>query len=111
MFIPDYDDYYSLTDYAGRFVQDPEECVDAYFSRIATMNLIMVWEQDRGNELFRRSQVEMLCEEIRQGEEKSAEEVLERTNTLSFYMENKKVIADLSIYNDFVAYLLINGIN
>lgn len=111
MHIPEYDDYYCLDDYAARFVGNPEQVVDAYFSLISTINLLMTVEKRIGNDLASYAQFESIASEIAEGGLKSAKEVLLRCNPIGFFVENGKVVADVDIYNDFVAYLTMNGIN
>ena len=105
MFIPDYDEYFTLDDYAARFVSDVSDTLKVYFSQVSTMNLITLWEMRNGNELFSPSEMERICDEIRAGHEFSPEEIRTRCNLLSFFIEDGKVVADLDVYNDFVAFL------
>ena len=105
MFTPDYDDYYTLDDYAARFVSDIKDTINVYFNQVSTMNLITLWEMRNGNDLFSPGEMELLCDEIRSGKEFTPDEIRTRCNILSYFIEDGKVVADLDVYNEFVAFL------
>lgn len=105
MFTPDYDDYYALDDYAARFLSDVDDTLKVYFNQVSTMNLITLWEMKNGNDLFRPDVMEEICNEIRNGHEFEPSEIRDRCNILSYFLEDGKIMADLDVYNDFVAFL------
>ena len=55
--IADYDDYYSLTGYARRFVRDPMREIDGWLSQKSTIAAIADWEMRNGNEHFREVRI------------------------------------------------------
>ena len=111
MFVPDYDDYYTLDDYASRFVSDASATIKVYFNNVSTMNLITLWELNHGNELFSSKEMEMVCNEIRSDRYLEPSDIHDRCNILSYFIEEGKVVADLDVYNDFVAFLSRYRIN
>ena len=58
--IPDYDDYYSLTAYARRFIKTPMREVEGWLSQRSTVAMITDWERRNGNDSFRESSVPYL---------------------------------------------------
>ena len=55
--IPDYDDYYSLTAYARRFIRTPMREIEGWLSQRSTIAAIADWEDRNGNESFRSSSI------------------------------------------------------
>ena len=113
MFTPDYDDYYSLVSYASRFVSDPEDVVRAYFERISSINRLILWEKDHGNTAFKESLLQEAAEHVLENGTPDCDmlEILKLSNAFGVLVDGSDKSADISIYNDFVAYLTENGIN
>lgn len=111
MYIPDYDEYYSLKSYADRFVSDSDDVIKVYFSRPSTLNLITFWESKNENDMFISSLMESYHERAMNGEEFDVDELISTLNLLSVFNEKGDIRAHIDIYNDFVAYLTENGIN
>ena len=109
--IPDYDDYYSLTGYARRFVRDPMREIDGWLSQKSTIAAIADWEMRNGNEHFRSEQIPFLFERIGKDEVVSIEDLIAMTACQGIAMDGEEVIADIDIFNDFVAFLTARGIN
>lgn len=107
MFVPDYDEYYSLESYASRFVSDPEEVVKVYLASKSALANLALSEKAEGNDFFRQEMLERIAEE---GSEIGAKELIERTNSLLLYVENDQVFAHRRVYNDFVGFLFENNV-
>lgn len=107
MFVPDYDEYYSLESYASRFVSDPEEVVKVYLASKGALANLALSEKAEGNDLFRHEMLERIAGE---GSEIGAKELIERTNSLLLYVENDQVFAHRRVYNDFVGFLFENNV-
>ena len=108
----DLDDYYSLTGYAARFVRNPELEVSLYLSERSTLIMIELWEEGHGNSAFRYDQMEYALDAV------SRDEMIEPQHLIALLSlsciaigDSGDVIADLDIYNDFVAFLTARGIN
>ena len=108
MFVPDYDEYYSLESYASRFVSDPEEVVKVYLASKSALANLALSEKAEGNDLFRHEMLERIIAE--EGSEIGAKEWIDRTNSLLLYVENDQVFAHRRVYNDFVGFLFENNV-
>ncbi len=111
MYIVDYDDFYSLTDYAGQFSAKPNEEVRKWLSSRATLSLIELWELEKGNPDFRKGNVDYYIERIANGEILDPAEVVAALNLSGLSVQNGNVAADKTIYYDFVQYLTESGKN
>ena len=109
--LPDYDDYYSLTAYAGRFVKEPMRQIEYWLSQRSTVAAITAWERRNGNESFRESSVEYLFGKADRDEIITVPDFIALTSCQGLALNGGDVIADIDIYNDFVAYLTVKGIN
>ncbi len=109
--IPDYDDYYSLSAYARRFVRDPFRQIEGWLSQRSTVAMITDWERRNGNESFRESSVPYLFERADRDEVITVPDFIALTSCQGLALDGDEVIADISIYNDFVAFLTARGIN
>ena len=111
LMLPDYDDYYSLTAYAGRFVREPMRQIEYWLSQRSTVAAITAWEKRNGNESFRDSAVEYLFGKADRDEIITVPDFIALTSCQGLALNGGDVIADIDIYNDFVAYLTVKGIN
>ena len=109
--IPDYDDFYSLTAYARRFIKTPMREIEGWLSQRSTVAMITDWERRNGNESFRESSVPYLFERADRDEVITVPDFIALTSCQGIAMDGDEVIADISIYNDFVAFLTARGIN
>ncbi len=109
--IPDYDDFYSLTGYARRFVRDPMREIDGWLSQKSTIAAITDWERRNGNGSFRDNQVPYLFERAERDEVLTVEDFIALTSCQGLAMDGEEVIADIDIFNDFVAFLTARGVN
>ena len=109
--IPDYDDYYSLTAYARRFVRDPMRQIEFWLSQRSTVAAITDWERRNGNESFRESSVDYLFQKADRDEIITVPDLIALTSCQGLALDGDEVIADIDLYNDFVAYLTAKGIN
>ena len=109
--IPDYDDYYSLTGYARRLVKNTVREIDGWLSQKSTIAAIADWERRNGNEHFRHEQIPFLFEKIEKDEVITVEDLIALTACQGIAMDGEEVIADIDIFNDFVAFLTARGIN
>ncbi len=109
--IPDYDDYYSLTGYARRFVKNPMKEIDGWLSQKSTVAAIANWESRHGNDSFRADQIPYLFERIDKDDILSPDDFIALTECRSLALDGEEVIGDIEIFNDFVAFLTARGIN
>ena len=103
MYVPDYDEYYSLTEYAARFSSDPDKVVSVYFRSRGALNNLLLSEVKVGNDLFRKDVLSGFAE---RGEDFEIKDLIDATNSLLVFEEREEVFAHLFIYNDFIAFLL-----
>ena len=108
--IPDYDDYYSLTGYARRFVRNPMREIDGWLSQKSTIAAIADWEMRNGNEHFRSDQIPFLFERVEKDEVVTIEDLVAMTACQGIALDGEEVIADIDIFNDFVAFLTARGV-
>lgn len=107
----DYDDFYSLTRYASRFVRNPGDVISAYLSQRSTAVAVAALEMKEGNGSFRQSALEELFRRADADEMTTAHEFVLLTGCSCIMEADGEVVADLAIYNDFVAYLTASGVN
>ena len=111
MYIPDYDEYYSLKAYADRFISDSREVINIFFSRPSVLNEITLWEASKGNDTFIRDKAELYHERAMNGEEFDVDELISALNLLCVFNEKGDIRAHIDIYNSFVSFLTENKIN
>lgn len=111
MYIPDYDEYYSLKAYADRFVSDSDDVLKIFFSKPSTLNLITLWEIKNDNDTFIKDKMTLYHERSLNGEEFELRELISALNLLCVFTENGDVRAHIDIYNAFISFLTENGIN
>lgn len=109
--IPDYDDYYSLTAYARRFVRDPMRQIEGWLSQRSTIAAVADWENRNGNESFRSGNIPYLFERADKDEVITVPDFIALTSCQGLAMDGEEVIADIALYNDFVSFLTARGIN
>ena len=111
MNVPDYDDYYSLTSYASRFTRDPDKEISAWLSQRSTLNAIIIWEKAFGDDCCTDQSVAEVLDAVDSYELINAQYVVSLLSLRCMFLAEGEVFADLSLYNDFVAYLTSAGIN
>ncbi len=104
------DEYYSLTGYASRFSSEPERLIDLYVSQKSTAAMIAVLERKHGTS-FREDSIDILYRRAENDEVTPIRHFIAITGCQSITVENGEVMADIAVYNDFVAYLTASGIN
>ena len=109
--IPDYDDYYSLTAYCRRFIRTPMREIEGWLSQRSTVAAIALWEKRNGNDSFRESSIPYLFEKANRDEVITVSDFIALTSCQGLALDGEEVIADIDIYNDFVAFLTARGIN
>ena len=109
--IPDYDDYYSLTAYCRRFIRTPMREIEGWLSQKSTVAAIVDWEKRNGNESFRESSIPYLFERAERDEVITVPDFIALTSGQGLALDGEEVIADIDIYNDFVAFLTARGVN
>ena len=103
---PDFDDYYSLSEYASRFVSNPEKYISLWISQVSVLSRIELWEVSHGNALFRKDTLPLFIAKIENDELLDLNEVISALSLTSILIEDGEVFADKSIYYDFVGFLL-----
>ncbi len=111
MNIPDYDDFYSLTDYGKRFLIDPMSQIESWLSQTSTLSIIELWERGNENENFRKESMGYFLQKAAEGEPIDPNELVDALSLSCMTVENGSVAADREIYYDFVEYLTEQGIN
>lgn len=103
------EDFYNLTSYASRFTQDPDRLVALYFSEVTVINRIELLEE-ANNPLFLKSKVSEIVKDIENDEVINPLYLIKELSLSSVESREDGIYADLSIYTDFVAYLMLSGI-
>lgn len=106
----DFDDYYSLTEYASRFTSDADRYITLWFSQISVLTRIQLWERENNSELFRDSLIELYVSRLENDELLDIEEVSKELSLESIFVEDGNVFAFRDIYYDFVGFLLSVGV-
>ena len=107
----DLDDFYSLTRYAARFTADSDTQVTLYLSQKSTAAAVAACEMRGGDGSFRFDALPELYARADRDETTAAHEFVALTGCRCISISDGDVSADISIYNDFVAYLTAKGIN
>lgn len=107
---PDYDDYYSLSEYASRFTSDPYRYIVLWLSQVSVLSRIELWEERHGNSLFRHESMGALVEKVDRDELLEPQVVIDTLSLSSMFIENGNLYADIDIYYDFAGYLVQKGI-
>lgn len=111
MLIPDYDDYYSLTEYVGRFSSKTDLNISLWLSQVSTLSIIQLWEEGNGNSEFRSESVPYFIGKIENDELLDIDETISALGLLGLRRDGVEVIAHQSLYYDFVSYLTQKKIN
>ena len=111
MNIPDYDDFYSLTDYASQFFDDTKKPILIWLNSRSTISLIELREMELENGFFRKENVPYFIEKISKEEKFSPSELISALGLNTLYLENDNLSADKTIYYDFVQFLTQNKMN
>lgn len=85
----------------------------AYFERISSINSLILWEKAHGNTAFKESLLKQAAERVLENGTPGCDmlELLRISNAVGVLVDGSDISADISVYNDFVAYLTENGIN
>ena len=105
------DDYYSLSEYIGRFSSKKELNISLWLSQVSTLSLIELWEMNNGNTRFRKESVPYFIEKIEADEVLDIKNVIEALNITGIVVLDDQVLACQSLYYDFVSYLTQKRIN
>lgn len=106
----DFDDYYSLTEYASRFTADVDKYITLWFSQVSVISRIELWEKREGNKLFRESQIEFYVNKINDDELLDIEQVSKRLALESIFVEEGIVYGHRDVYYDFVGFMMSVGL-
>lgn len=106
----DYDDFYSLSEYASKFSHESYKLITHWFSQVSVISRIEMFEKKNGNELFRESILPLYLEKIDNDELLDIEDTVNALSIESIFVEDGEVFAHGDIYYDFVGYLMIKGI-
>ena len=85
--------------------------IDGWLSQRSTIAAIADWEKRNGNERFRQEQIPFLFEKVDKDEVITVEDLIAMTGCLGIALDGEEVIADIDIFNDFVAFLTARGVN
>ena len=111
MIIPDLDDYYSLSEYVGRFSSKKDLNIALWLSQVSTLSIIELWETNNGNTEFRREVVPHFIEQIENDELLDIDDVIAKLNIVGIVRRDMETFAVQSLYYDFVSYLTQKKIN
>ncbi len=92
-------------------MKEPMRQIEYWLSQRSTVAAITAWERRNGNESFRESSVEYLFGKADRDEIITVPDFIALTSCQGLALNGGDVIADIDIYNDFVAYLTVKGIN
>lgn len=111
MSTPHIDDYYNLSEYVGRFSSKSDLNIALWLSQVSTLSIIELWEMNHGNEEFRKESVPYFLEKIENDELLDIDQVLCALNITGVVRADAQILADQSLFYDFVAYLTQKKIN
>lgn len=111
MFIPDYDDYYSLTEYASRFSTNPMKLVAGWISQVSTLSIIELWERSHENDGFRGSLMETYINKVEEDDILDPMEVIPALGLGGLTVSENSIVGSVELYYDFVMYITAQGIN